>query len=389
MKRIVYIHQYFNTPQQGGSLRSYYLSTALAKEGYDVQLITSHNQKFERTETIDGVKVHYLPVAYDNNFGFYTRIKSFILFTIKSLLLTRKLKPDLIFATSTPLTIGLVPLYLSYFRKTPYLFEVRDLWPKAPIEMGYIKNVLLKKLTYQLEKLIYNKSSGIVALSPGMEEHIKELLPGKRVICISNMADTKYFRPDFQELHKANSGLTICYIGSCGPVNELQNLIKFAEHLQLNKYHDIQINIAAKGKELNSLIRTCQKLNLKNIHFLPFQNQEGIRNLLAKSDFTYISFKDLSSLRIASPNKLFDSLAAGVPVISAINGWWVNDLKHYNCGLNYNPQKPAELYQALLPFIENPDLINQYKQNAYFLAHSKFSREKLTQQFSSFIKKFI
>jgi glycosyltransferase involved in cell wall biosynthesis len=389
VKKIVYIHQYYNTPQQGGSLRSYYLSNILVKDGFEVHLITAHNQNKYNIEVIEGVQVHYLPVYYENKMGFYNRLKSFILFTFKSLFLAIKLKPELIYATSTPLTVGITPLVLSYIKKTPYIFEVRDLWPKAPIEMGYIKNILLIKLSTWLEKSIYKRALGIVALSKGMYEHIQKVVPKATIACITNMADTQFFKPNLKTEKKTNSTLTISYIGNSGPVNNLTNLIKLADYLQLYNHDTIKINIAARGKELYSLKKTCQKLNLKNIHFLEYLDKAGVRDLLKNSDFTYLTFKDIPSLRVASPNKLFDSFAAGVPVISAINGWWAEDLKQYQCGLEYNPNNPSQLYQALLSFIDNPDLLKQYKKNAFFLAHSKFSQEKLSKEFLIFIKKTI
>jgi len=389
VKRIVYIHQYFNKPEQGGSLRSYYLATALAKQNFDVQLITSHNHKQKITETFEGVQIHYLPVFYDYSLGFYSRIKAFIWFTIRSLSLALKLKPDLIFATSTPLTIGLVPLIISYFKKTPYIFEVRDLWPKAPIEMGYLRNPFLIKIACILEKLIYKNSTGIIALSPGMQTHVQELVPQKQIICIPNMADAEYFKPNFERKYTKDSTLTISYIGSSGPVNELHNLIHFAEYLHLHHYNNIKIIVASKGKELSAIKAKCTKLNLNNIDFINYQNRLGVKELLANSDFTYITFKDIPALRIASPNKLFDSLAAGIPIISAINGWWVSELKNYQCGLVYNPQEPAELHKALVPFIENINLLHQFKQNAYFLAKSKYSKKIQIENFITYIKEFI
>ena len=154
--KILILHQYFNTPAVGGPLRSYYLAKALLSRGHQVSVITSTNAGHRRVENIEGIQVHYLPIAYDNSFGFYKRGRSFIQFVAGACQASSKISNiELTYAISVPITVGICAMWLKRFRRIPFIFEVGDLWPDAPIELGFVKNPLLKSLLYTLEKKIY------------------------------------------------------------------------------------------------------------------------------------------------------------------------------------------------------------------------------------------
>ena len=138
--RILYIHQYFKTPEEGGSIRSYYLAKGLVDAGHEVTMVTAHNGPYE-VKKIDGVAVHYLPVPYDNSFGFAQRLWSFWSFVKLAKKEAKSLpKQDLAYVMTTPLTTGFIATYLKKELNLSYYFEVGDLWPEAPIQMGVIKN---------------------------------------------------------------------------------------------------------------------------------------------------------------------------------------------------------------------------------------------------------
>ena len=136
--RIFYIHQYFRTPQEGGAIRSWHLAKALADNGHEVLVISSHNKE-AGIRYLGNVKVHYVKLAYDNTFSFGKRIIAFLSFFYKALrIIVSEKRPDLLFATSTPLTVGILAWVIKKFIGIPYFFEVRDLWPIVPENMGII-----------------------------------------------------------------------------------------------------------------------------------------------------------------------------------------------------------------------------------------------------------
>ena len=232
--KILYIHQYFRTPEEGGAIRSYYLAKGLVEHGIDVELITAHNSPTAVTKNIDGIKVHYLPVFYDNDQGFVQRIYAFF----KFMRLVRKkareiTNVDICYATSTPLTIGLSALKIKQDQNIPYFFEVRDLWPEAPFQMGVIKNKYLKKYLKNLEKQVYRNASQIVALSPGIKEQIESEGSDKPITVIPNMSDVEFFVPEeksveMEELFKVNGKFVVSYFGTMGLANHLEYLLAVA-----------------------------------------------------------------------------------------------------------------------------------------------------------------
>ncbi|MFC5270564.1 glycosyltransferase family 4 protein [Adhaeribacter terreus] len=382
--RILYLHQYFRKPSEGGALRSYYLSSALAKAGHEVELITAYNGKTYKTETIAGVNVHYLPVAYDNRFGFPARIKAFLKFSWQSTRLAFKLENiDVCFATSTPLTIGIPALLLKKFRGTPYIFEVRDLWPEAPVQLGYIRNELLKTVLFWFEKLLYRNAAKIVALSPGMVAGVKKYKLPVPVFLIPNIADCQFFQPVFTEKISTLEPFIISYLGTLGRANRVDFLLDIARICQEKNLQQVKFIIAGSGAESRHLKQKAQKLNLHNVEFAGHFNRKQVQKLLNRSAATYTSFDKIPVLQTNSPNKFFDSLAAGKLCLVNTNGWLQDLVEKNNCGFYADPHQPAVFVQKLLPFLTDATFLKTCQQNARNLAEQEFSREKLSRQFVS------
>ena len=197
-KKILYIHQYFKTPKEPGGTRSYWLAQELIKNGYDVTMLTTSNTIKNNVEKIiiDGINVIYLKVDYSQEMSIFKRLFSFTIFMLKSTYYAFLEKNiDLVFATSTPLSVGFPALVIKKIKKIPYVFEVRDLWPEVPIQMGAIKNKLIKKFLIWFEKLIYNNAKHVVALSPGMAKGVLKYESALKVSIIPNMSKIDLFWP--------------------------------------------------------------------------------------------------------------------------------------------------------------------------------------------------
>ena len=195
--RIVYLHQYFTTPAQAGATRSYEFARRWAAAGHDVHVVTSDQAASTpgwRVETVAGCTVHAVTVPYDNTMGAAARVRAFVRFAAAAAARARRLKPDVVYATSTPLTIALPALGATLGRPVRYVFEVRDLWPDVPVALGYLGNPVLRRAAYALEALAYRQAAHVVALAPGMREHIlgKGIAPDK-VDVVAQGCDTELF----------------------------------------------------------------------------------------------------------------------------------------------------------------------------------------------------
>ncbi|MFC4870077.1 glycosyltransferase family 4 protein [Negadavirga shengliensis] len=386
--RIIYIHQYYLTPREGGAIRSYHLSKGMAAAGVEVEVITAHNAPDYKCVAFDGVKVHYLPVPYDNAFGVLKRMGAFYAFVRKAkALIFQMVKPDLFFITSTPLTTGIIGLWAKRKWGIPYVFEVRDLWPEAPVQLGVIRNLFLKKYLYGLEEKIYGNAQKIVALSPGIEKYIHKKCREASIAVIPNFADMDFFQselanPDVLELQPEK--LTIAYTGAVGKVNGLESYLQLAAEAQkLGK--PWQFVLMGKGAELSSLKKRSKQLGLLNFHFLSYGDKNAVRDLLAFSDLVYISFQDLPVLRTSSPNKFFDALAMGKPVIVNFKGWLLDMIKQNDMGNYHDQEDSSKILSYIQSLEEDPAMLERAGKNAERLAESRFSKKEAVSRLLDFL----
>lgn len=388
--RLIYVHQYFLTPEQGGAIRSFHLARGMAKAGIRVDVISSHNRECYDIQDMHGFRVHYLPVPYKNEFGFLKRIWSFWSFVRAAKKLILKLpRPDLFFVTSTPLSTGLIGLWAKRKFAIPFVFEVRDLWPEAPVKLGVVRNPLLKKAFYGLEKRIYQGASKIVALSPAIKKHILKEVPDKEISLITNFSDTDFFFPEYQskmiDAYDKKSGLKIAYVGAIGFVNGLDQLLNLASAAHEEKL-DWQFEIMGKGAALCDLKSRVEMENLFNVSFRDFGDKEMVRDVLACADLVYLSFRKEPILGSGSPNKFFDALAMGKPVILNFCGW-VNDLVlQHGIGFYHFPGKEGVLLQELQAYKANPEQWNTMKTAARTLAVERFSKNLAVKKLVGLLK---
>jgi glycosyltransferase involved in cell wall biosynthesis len=386
MKKVLYIHQYFKTPEEGGAMRSYFIAKSMVDHGHKVQMLTAHNNPGFLIKSVEGIKVHYLPVKYSNNLPFTKRYFAFLRFVFSCIKYTNKLpKPDLIYATSTPLTIGLIALWWKWKRGIPYIFEVRDLWPEAPIQLGILKNNLLKSLSEKLETSVYKNAYSIIALSPGIQACIKKKSPYSKTIMIPNMADIQFFRRTSSPQRKQKS-ITIGYFGAFGYANNMDFLIKIAKSC---KQKELAINylLVGDGKKKSYLERAIEELNLQNVDLFPHKNRFEIRDLMANVDACITSFLNYPILETNSPNKFFDGLAAGKLCIINTKGWLKELVEENQCGIYVDPENSDIFPELIKPFLDNRELLNTYQNNALKLGNLEFGRDHLTEKICADIER--
>ncbi len=390
--KILYVHQYFNTPSEGGPLRSWHIAKGMVDAGHEVVLITAHNHSSVSTKMIDGITVHYLPVAYDNTFGFLHRIFSFLYFTFLALKISRKETSfDLCYATSTPLTIGLVAYWMKRTRSVPYVFEVRDLWPAAPIEMGVIKNKIIKKLLYRFEKFIYDHAEKIIALSPGIKDGIVRVSPHKEIHVIPNMSDCDYFKhqskmPAIESYFGVKDKFVVSYYGAAGKANQLNYLVDVIKYCSDTNLSELFFLIQAKGSELKKIKELLHVYSCRNVLFVPYGNKESLRQLLNVSDAVYVSFDSKPVLQTTSPNKFFDALAAGKLTIVNTPGWIENLIQNEHIGFYADPINPQDFMNKILPFVTDKTLLLAAQSKARRVAENSFSKETLVKQLLTDLK---
>lgn len=387
---VVILHQHFKAPDRGGAIRSYYLARALVRAGCRVTVLTGHNGPYQN-EQLAGIDVHWLPVAYDNSFGFIARSWSFLRYIFEVRRHRHLIEnADVCYAISVPLTTGIAAVRIQRRYGIPFIFEVGDLWPDAPIQLGFIRNRLLQRTLYALERTIYSRASAIVALSPPIRDAIEGRVTGKNIHIVPNMADTRFYFPteknhDLAREYGVSGDFVISYFGALGYANGLEYVLHCAESCQTRKMN-VTFLICGAGAESVSLQQKAKKRSLNNVKFIPLQNREGVRKLMSITDAVFVCFRPLPVLETGSPNKYFDGLAAGKLIVLNFGGWIKEEAEAEQCGIYADPHDPNSFATRLAPFLNDASLLQRYQQNARRLAESKYSREELGNQFAEIVK---
>ena len=391
--KILYIHQYFKTPDEAGGNRSYEFAKYLIGKGHDVIMLAGKNNAKKRIEykTIDGIRVIYIKNQYSNYMSFRRRVLSFLSFAFWSSFESLKNKDvDLIFVTSTPLTVAIPGLVVNFVRRTPFIFEVRDLWPDVPVKLGIIKNRFVVKFLYWFEKLVYKKATKIIALSPGIRDGIigKGISPDK-VVLIPNASDTHRFII-YQKVEKdllskyniARDSFIIIYTGAIAYANDLKVVIEACKLLQFKlKSNNIAVVIAGDGKEKPFLEGLKDRYELKNLLFIGEIPKTEVVDLISLSHSGLLVFKSVPIFETNSPNKFFDYLAAGKPIISNVGGWTKEIIEKNRLGLVVRAGDPEALAYAMLK-MSNISLneIGETGLRSRKVAEEYFSRTKLAEK---------
>jgi len=296
--KILYLYQYFSTPKMAGGLRSYEAARRLVRMGHEVHMITSKSgDEFtadgEFSEDEAGIHVHWLEVPYSNRMSYGERIKAFFKFAWRAGIEASHLKGDVVFATSTPLTIALPAIYAAKRNKVPMVLEIRDLWPEVPIAVGALKNPVTIAVARWLERFSYRNSAYIIALSPGMKEGIVATgYPEDRVTVIPNSCDLELFEVDMdlgREIRQRYDWLKdrplVIYAGTLGLVNGVDYFAHLASEVSSHD-QEIRFAVIGTGREDSKVRAVAEELGVlnKNFFMIPVAPKYEIAAWLSAAD---------------------------------------------------------------------------------------------------------
>jgi len=399
---ILYLHQYFATRNGSTGTRSYEFARHLVNKGHRVTMLTSglanrefpvpQGDQYAEYET-EGINVVAIAAAYnDPNVGTglsgWRRMLTFYQFAKLAGLVGRILpRPDVVLATHTPLTIGLAGLALRRTFDVPFVFEVRDLWPDALVNVGALKNPLVIWWLRRMAKKIYAGADHIIALSPGMKEGIVRAgVPTEKVTMIPNACDLDLFRPDLdgspaRKRLGLNGQFTAIYFGAMGFANGLEYAIEAARILAKRGKDHIALVLLGGGGQKAELEKMARDYQLKNVVFSDsVSGKAEVARIVSGCQACMTLFR-ASKEKTWSPNKLFDSLAAGKPVLINVPGWLGETIENNQCGRCLDPKSPRELADALEALAANPELCRRMGENARALAERRFARGLLADRF--------
>ncbi|CAD5902618.1 conserved hypothetical protein [Carnobacterium maltaromaticum] len=391
--KILYIHQYYQRDR--GGTRSYELAKYFQKKGAEVTIITGFP---ENGPPQDGIEVKSTNTSYNQKMSKIKRIFSFIHFSFKSIFIGAKQREcDVIYGTSTPLTVGLISLVLSKLLKKPYIFEVRDVWPDVPIELGYLKNPVVIYLLKKSELLIYKHANQIIVLSSGMKQNLlaKGVDPNKITVA-ENMANeelvAKALKKNSFELignkypklidwmaHK----FVVVHPGTMGVVNDLEYLLQVAEHLRSNK--DIIFLLIGEGSQKIALKEKIKKRKLENVMIVDEMPKEEVFEVMSNCDLGAMNVMDNPVLWNNSANKFFDFLAVGLPIIINYEGWQKDLLESTGSGASFSYDDIDGYCAYIVELSVNNSMLKKAAQSAKD-SSSQFEVKEIGQRVFSVLK---
>jgi len=388
--RITFLYQYFGTPAGSWSTRVYELVKRWVDAGHSVTVITSpypksdiKTDKFVDRQFIDGINIIVINSGDNNLLPYWKRMLRATMFSCVSSYFHIITKSDITIASSGPITIGIPALLGKWFFKKKYVFEVRDLWPAGAIELGIIDKKVFKKIALFFEKLCYGNSSLIVPCSMDMESNILQRFPSLKTLVIPNASDTQLFQKSFQvdfPLWLDSGKKLFIYAGSLGYMDSCMEIV-YAAKIARN-ISEFQIIIIGKGSEENDIKQEISRLGLNSIiKVVPLIPKFQLVEWYKKATASFVLFKNFSTLSSSSPNKMFDSFAAGVPIIQNTKGWIKDLVVSKQCGINALPNNPRSMAEAIDFMIENPYIVQAMKSNSLKLALHEFSRDALSQKY--------
>jgi glycosyltransferase involved in cell wall biosynthesis len=401
--KILYFDPKFVTPRHSGPTRAYLVARRLIERGHDVTMIardrrwlavgrTAPPPLLWRREDVDGIDVVWLRVPYEQRFSKAKRLFSYAAYAAAASVAALPLgKADVVYASSTPLTAGIPGALTGWLRGAPFVFELLDLWPAAPAALGYLSPAELA-FSEWLERQLYARADRLVVCSDAVRSSLlRRGIPPRRIELIPNFADTELFDPaqsgdGFRRQHGLAGKFVAIYTGAMGASNGTYQLADAAEALKREGNASVQIVAVGDGSERGLLERRIESEGLDNLLLLPSVPREEVPALVAASDVTLTVFAPHPALALNAPNKFFDSLAAGKPVIVNLHGWLQRVVEENDAGVYVPAGDGVALAGALTSLASAPDRVRQMGENGRRVAVRDFGRERLTDRLASLLE---
>ena len=395
---ILLIHQAFAALDEPGGTRHHELARHLTRKGHKVTIIaspvsyltgTSDNEKVRKQIDDLGVTIirsFTLPALHRS---FIWRVFSFFSFMISSFingLFVKKV--DLVWGTSPPIFQGPTAWLLARLKGTPFLLEIRDLWPAFAVAVGVLKNKPLIRLSEWLEKFLYKHADHVIVNSPGFIDHV-ETRGARKVSLLPNGADPDMFNPHldgkaFRAEHSLGENFVVLYAGAHGLSNDLDVVLEAAEHLK--SHNDIRLVLLGSGKEKSRLQALARDKGLVNVLFLPPVPKLEMKEALAASNACVAILKPIEMYKTTYPNKVFDYMAAGRAVILAIDGVIREVVEAGNAGIAVPPGDPEALSDAICELASDPTRCQRLGENGRKMIETSFSRKELADKFTALLE---
>lgn len=397
--KILYFHQHFSTPKGSVGSRSYEMARALTLAGHDVTMVCGRfkggqtglsgdfkgGKREGPVEGVDGLWVIEIDLPYSNEQSFIKRTGVFLKFAARSIGVAMGRQYDVVFATTTPLTAGIPGIFARWLRRKPFVFEVRDLWPELPKAMGVITNPVILFLMSVLEFVSYRSAHRCIGLAPGIVDGIAARgVSRDKITLVPNGCDIALFQDAVPVRPEGvtDTELVAIYGGTHGIANGLHNALNAAAVLKMRGRDDIKIVLIGSGLKKADLMADAKARGLHNVIFMDPMPKGTLAGYFKGADVGLQLLDNIPAFYYGtSPNKFFDYIATGKPVINNYPGWVADMIRENDCGWAVAPDAPEAFADALEAAQARKADLPAMGQRSLALATDKFNRENLAKAF--------
>ena len=397
--RILLLHQYFLEEDDAGGSRFNEMTRQWTGQGHEVTVLAGmmHYNGDRKREEYKGrwfvkkkqgkVTVWRSHVSESYNSGFLGRLWGYFSFVASSLwagLFKARGTYDVILVTSPPLFVGITAYLLSRLKQTPFVFEVRDLWPESAIDTGVVTNKAIIKLAYGLEAFIYKKARLINVLTPAFRDTLveKKGVPAEKVIFIPNAADfslsDKIVEHFDAEGFRAEKGwadkFVVTYVGAHGVANHLEQVLETADLLRDTKLLFVLIG---GGMRKAVLKEQAAYMKLNNVLFLDSVAKAEVFKYIMASDMGASVLKKVDTFKTVYSNKTFDYMACKKPILMAIDGVSRELVEEARAGVYVEPEDPQDFAAKIRMYMTDPGRLKKEGENGFAYAKRNFDRTVL------------
>jgi glycosyltransferase involved in cell wall biosynthesis len=404
--KILLIHQAFASHKEAGGTRHFELARHLVKKGHKFTIIASNvsylsgrhvfeNKKLIDKQNIDGINILRAYTCSSLHRSYIWRVISFISFMVTSIIAALKIKVkediDLVIGTTPPLFQAGSALLAAKLFKCPFLLEIRDLWPEFAIDMGVLKNPFLIRISRWFENFLYRQATHMMVNSPAYRDYLTgKGIPESRITLIPNGVDTEMFDPDADgEKVRERLGLkgrfVVTYAGALGAANDIDTILRTANHLK--REPNIHFLLVGDGKERSRLESLAKEWNIHNVTFAGFYPKTDMVNILAASDMCVATLRNIPAFRTTYPNKVFDYMAAGRPIILGIDGVIRKVVEESKAGFFVPPGDDLAMAEAVYELYKNPEQAGSMGMAGRSYVEEYFDRKKQAGEFLRILSK--
>jgi glycosyltransferase involved in cell wall biosynthesis len=395
--KILYISQYFPPEKAAPAVRVYELAKHWIEMGHQVKVLTAfpnhptgvipeeYRGDVLRREIIDGIEVIRTWVFAAPNKGFTKRIINYLSFPISaSILGTSMVKDcDIMIATSPQFFVAGAGYIISKFKRRPFVFEVRDLWPDSIVAVGALKNKFALNLLSEMECFFYKRASGIVGVAESVREVIsKRAGKNSKIAIIPNGVNVDFFSSNSVDKSDNDDEFVVSYIGTHGMSQGLEVVLDAADKL---RDYNIKFLFVGEGAEKDNLIKYAQQRELSSVTFLPAQSHELIPEFYRSSDICLVPLKDREVFSLTIPSKIFEIMACGRPIILGVKGESRNIIERAKAGIPVEPENPEALADAILTLYNDREQCEIMGMSGRDFVERFYSRKKFSQEYIKFL----